>query len=248
LGTNFFDIPSFFRHGIPISGNNLNNLILPLQIPEPFIFKNGVGNLGTVGVIMPNGDFKFLEPDKSVYRFIKNSAFPEDLSYPYLERSDSFILVSYPMDHYVYKYELESFAFLGSEPFCPQNHIQFPDPLSRNDFEDRNLKWKYRISTPFYEPVRYHSRAGLYSRILHYPLQIENKNLTYEMDQRRLSSIIVYDLDFKFIDEIKIDSGQIGIYQSISTPDGYLFGPCSSLYSNEKNIILNNRLNLTIVN
>jgi hypothetical protein len=237
-----FDIPSFFRHGNPIGDPDIN-IFLPFQIPEPFIFKKGIGQLSTVAALHKNGNFQLLEADSSIYHQIIDGAYPEDLSYTYLEETDHYIFVNYPMDHFAYKYDKLTLKYLGKFPCCPRNPIEFPAPLSKASFKDRTEKWKFRITTPFYEPLKYHSKLKLYSRILHYPIEVdENSRISEDIDQKRISSILIFDEKFSFVQEYIVEGGLLGVYQSVPTSDGWLFGPCSSLYKSERKFIFNKKI------
>ena len=216
-------------------------LLISFQTPESFNIKGhdyyraGIVDLKTKRCI------KYLaKPNDNVYALMKNSAYNPDLTMSYKLLKGDTLIISYPMDHYVYGYNIKSGKEIFKKLACSKNVKALPSPLPKSDYLDRKTKWDFRISTPFYEPLYYHSKLKMYTRIIHYPQAVTLADGKLNNGEKRTSSVIILDSSLNIVGETKFANSFLGIYKSFPTSDGLVFGSQNQAEKTNSKLIYNN--------
>jgi len=162
--------------------------------------------------------------------------FNHDLMNPFFVRVEQKLYVTYPMSHYVYIYSLDGDLIdkkLVSSSFIEET----PTSLNKNDFEDKQKAWNYRIQTPFYGPLFYHKKAGVFSRIFHQEQNLYKIKGILNDGSKRKGYVLYFDKNLKKIGEYEFKDAKLGIGKVTPFDDGLLIGRSNFYWENEDEFI-----------
>ncbi len=191
---------------------------------------------------LKKGDWKYAyAPYKGQMKEKGNKFYPFDLSFPYRLIYDEFVIISYPMDHSIFVYDKNTGDFLKEYCFAVKGLTRFPDGLSVEELDDRKLSWNFRVKTPFYGPVYYHSKVELFSRIYYTKQELLNAKGYVNDGSNRQAIVLLFDKNFKKVEEVVIKNGQMGVHKVIPLPDGYLVAPNMKYWTSENQLVFKYR-------
>ena len=167
----------------------------------------------------------FLSNANDVESNISNRGYTYDLEQPYILLGQNCLVISYPMDHYVYVYSLENYQLIKKIPCFSRFSPDLPYPLPLDEINSCQKGWNFRIQTPFYGAVNYHKDIKLYSRIFYHPQNLIDEYGYINDGRNRMASIIIMDDKFRMIGETVFTDGQIGVYSYLNTKKGYIVSP-----------------------
>ncbi len=219
--------PSYFSGAFPLIVGE-NRVILSFTIPEAFEkYYPDVSKAAHTAIF--NLETKklehYYETPENTYSRVKNSAYPTDLAFARKMLKGDTLLVTYPMDHYVYGYNVNSSELLFKKPVSSKYVNKLPAPLSRSEYNDREVSWDYRISVPFYEGINYHSELNLYTRVIHHDQVARMPDGKRNKGENRRSSIIILDKNFEKVGETLIEKSQFGVFKNLAVANGFYVGP-----------------------
>ncbi|MGW8122701.1 hypothetical protein ACV07N_08570 [Roseivirga echinicomitans] len=96
-----------------------------------------VSNFGERKNFMTQGDFEV----------------PDKYTYPYLTLADENLYASYPLDHQVYKYDLNTSELVNSACVSSSNIKRLPDPLRKSSSSQESIN--FQISSPSYGQINF---------------------------------------------------------------------------------------------
>jgi len=157
---------------------------------------------------------------------------PPKYTFPYLSLLDKdHIVVSYPYDHRLYKYNLKSKEPI--ETVCNSSmYIEaLHDPLEKEYMVQESIN--FQISAPYYGQINFHSRLGIITRVVFHEKELYTKENELNFSSCASEySLQVFDQDLKMLDEIHLGSRDLWEF-ALPTSQGYLLmGKCSN-YSGE---------------
>lgn len=178
---------------------------------------------------------KSICPPKGVFS-IENVFFNYDLSSPNYIFNNNHIYVSYPMDHYIYVYDVEG-NFIDKKLASSSYIKTFPPPLNKNQLKDFQSSWNFRIQTPFYGPLFYHKNINLFSRVFYQQQGLYKNNGELNDGANRTAYLIVFNSKLEKIDEIEFTNGSLGVSKVSPLNDGILVGKSKTYWDNENEFI-----------
>ena len=218
-----------------------NRVVISFTIPEAF-YKYYPDASKAAHVALFNLQTKklehYYETPKNIYSSVKSSAYPTDLAYARKMLKGDTLLVTYPMDHYVYGYNVNSSELLFKKPVSSKYISKLPAPLGRSEYNDRELSWDYRISVPFYEGINYHAGVNLYSRVIHHDMIARMPDGKRNKGENRSSSIIILNENFEKIGETLIEKAQFGVFKNLPIADGFYVGSETVHHSSDDEFII----------
>lgn len=152
----------------------------------------------------------------------KGYGFPYDIDHPYICISEQGIVVSYPMMHSVCVYDKQSLRLIKKSDIQSSENIVFPDPKKLNFWDSCQKTWDFRRTTPFYGPIFYHDKIGLYSRVVYHEMELFDDYGIANTDKNRRVSIVFFDKCFKVIKEVFLPEGSICFNGCWGIKDGLL--------------------------
>ncbi len=155
---------------------------------------------------------------------------------PYFTINKKKIFISYPIDHYVYIYDLDG-NFLEQKLVSASELKELPTPLNYSKIKNHEYVRNWWIPIPFYESFNYHSKSHLYTRIFHQSQPLKKINGKINDGSNRKGYIIIYDELFNKLGEVAFDQGQLGVYKSLPLSDGYLIAPNEKHWKNENEFV-----------
>lgn len=150
----------------------------------------------------------------------KGYSYTYDLEQPYLTQGSNSIIVSYPMDHYVYVFDPNTNELVKKVPVYSKYATDLPVPLKDKDIDNCQKNWNFRVQTPFYGPLYYHEKEQKYTRVIHHAQPLIDGNGMINNGQERLASIIILDHDLNIIGESLFENGDLGVYAYLPLSDG----------------------------
>ena len=143
-----------------------------------------------------------------------------DLEQPYIEKSDKYIVISYPMEHYIFVFDLNTNKYINKFPAYSKEVLSLPYPQKPELMESCQKSWNFRIQTPFYGNLYYHKDKRLYTRVVYYPQELIDSKGYMNGGKDRTASIIILDESFNIIGETKFENGGLGVNTYLPTPTG----------------------------
>lgn len=182
------------------------------------------GNINRIGIYDMNKRqwIKFISKVSDVESNIKDLGYPYDLEQPYISDGRDCIIISYPMDHYIYIYSKSNYELVSKIPCFSRYVSEFPYPVPLDQINSCQKTWNFRIQTPFYGAVNYHPDEGIYTRIIYHPQSLIGKDGNMNDGLDRSSSIIIMNDKFQIIGETLFQNGQIGVYSYLPMSYGLL--------------------------
>lgn len=196
------------------------------------------GNIKRVGIydLIQRKWVTFISKASDVESNIKNLGYPYDLEQPYISEGEGCIIISYPMDHYIYIYSKNDYELIARIPCFSKYVNEFPYPLPPDQINSCQKNWNFRIQTPFYGAVNYHQDKGIYTRIVYHPQSLIGENGNINDGTGRTSSVIIMNNKFQIIGETLFEDGQLGVYSYLPMTTGLLVSP---QLNDDHNMILN---------
>lgn len=164
----------------------------------------------------------FYAPMEGVMKLKEDNYYPPDISVPYITLVGEKSFITYPMDHFIYVYDCQDGSFVNKRPGCSSIIEELPYPLSKDEIQKPQEVWNYRIETPFYEPLFYHSEVKLFTRVIHHPQQLKKANGILNDGSDRTASLIIMDEDLNIIGEHIFKNGTYPIHGGIPLSNGLL--------------------------
>jgi len=219
--------PSYFSGAHPLIVDE-SRFVLSFTIPEAFEkYYPDVSKAAHTAIF--NLQTKKLEhyfdTPENIYTKVKNSAYPTDLAFAKKMLKGDTLVVSYPMDHFVYGYNVNSSELLFKKPVSSKYIKKLPPPLRKSEYYDSDFNRDYRVSAPFYEGLNFHSEMNLYTRVIHHNQIILMPDGTRTKGENRSSSIIILDKNFEKVGETLIDKSQFGVFKNFPISNGFYVGP-----------------------
>ncbi len=166
----------------------------------------------------------FYAPLRGIMKEKGNLLYPYDLNFPYLLIRNNISYVSYPLDHYVYKYDNLTGEFIEAIPAFSKSMGKLPKPFNRKDLNNNQKKINVRIQIAFYGALLYHEKIDMYTRIAYHNQPLIDKNGNMNLGIERTSSIVILDKNLNIVGEKLFLNGALGINSYVTLPDGILFG------------------------
>lgn len=212
-----------------------NHIIIGL---DPSGMYKANGNIKRIGIydMAQRQWIKFLSKASDVESNIKGFGYSYDLEQPYIAEGDGCIIISYPMDHYIYVYSKDTYEFISKIPCFSRYVNEFPYPLPLKQINSCQKNWNFRIQVPFYGAVNYHPEKRIYTRIIYHPQSLIGNDGNINDGTSRSSSIIIMNDKFQIIGETLFRNGELGVYSYLPMSDGLLVSP---QLNNNHNSILN---------
>ncbi|MBO8477862.1 MAG: DUF4221 family protein [Bacteroidetes bacterium] len=201
-----------------------NHIIIGLDPSGMYKVISNIKRVGIYDMVHKKWN-KFISKASDVESNISKLGYPYDLEQPYIADGDKCIIVSYPMDHYIYVYSKSNYEFISKVP-CYSKYVSYlPYPLPLKQINSCQKNWNFRVQVPFYGAVNYHPEKDMYTRIIYHPQSLidDNGNVNSGMD--RSASIIIMNNQFEIIGETLFDKGQLGVYSYLPMSDGLLTAP-----------------------
>ena len=132
-----------------------------------------ISNFGERKNFMTQGDFEV----------------PDKYTFPYLAVEGEYVYASYPLDHQVYKYDLNTSELVNSSCVSSSNIKRLPDPLRKSVGLQEQIN--FQISSPYYGQVNFHKDLNLFTRLVFHEPSEEAKVSSCKNEY----SLLVFDAD-----------------------------------------------------
>lgn len=129
---------------------------------------------------------------EGVLKYKGDNVYFYDMHDPYRIVADGKAFVTYPIDHFVYIYDMMTSELIDKKSLAPSFAIKFPHPVSKDKMYDDELMNELRRDSPFYGPLYYHSSVACWSRFY---------NFTDQDTGIQKRGFIIYDAEFKILYE-----------------------------------------------
>lgn len=153
---------------------------------------------------------------------VKGLEYTYDLEQPYILKSDKYIIISYPMEHYIFVYDLQTNEYIKKVPAYSRDVRSFPYPQKPQLMESCQKSWNFRIQTPFYGNLYYHKDSKLYSRVVYHPQGLIDEQGYINNGTNRSASVVILDENLHIVGEVKFDNGSLGVNTYLPTNSGLL--------------------------
>ena len=167
---------------------------------------------------------------------LKGVFYLSQLMNPYFIINDNKLFVSYPIDHYIYEYDLDG-NFIKKILASASKLEKLPSPLKFDKRRDREYVRDWWLPIPFYGPLSYHKQAQVYTRIFHQSQPLKMLNGELNNGSKRDGYVLIYDKNFNKIGEVKFTNGRLGLYKVFPLSDGFLMAPNQEHWTNENELI-----------
>ncbi len=224
------DIPGLYTfHTIigyidPIFNSSKNLLYLIMHPIGAHNSRGGYKNTYRVGVydIEKANWLSFFGRPEGIMKFKGKLFYNYDLSIPYFLIVNDTAFITYPMDHYIYIYDISSGELIYKKAGNSQYCNKLPNPLKTSKIRDTQAAWNFRIQIPFYGPLFYNSKMNMFTRIFHFRQPLKDVNGKLNSGKNRKGSIIIFDKDMNIVGETVFKNGSLGILKSLPLSDGIL--------------------------
>lgn len=191
---------------------------------DPYGLYSKDRKLNRIGAFSLNEDkwISFFCNGKETDDIKRDYGFPYDLEQPYICLSDSAIVVSFPMSHSINVYDKNTFAFRGRYLIRTSPQTLFPKPKKMLVWDSCQKSWDFRRATPFYGPIMYHKKSGVYSRIVYHEAELFDDEGNPTDDASREVSIITFDENFQVVNELMLPKGSVCFNGYWALKDGLL--------------------------
>jgi hypothetical protein len=222
FGETDFMFPEFVMYDSFYFDSKNNQLVCPI-ISQRFHELTGDNDLPSIAIIDLNqGEImKTFAPPIGKIRDRQNNFYPDDISVIQFTVQDGIVYASYPIDPIIYKYDLETGTLIGaSKAYTDDKDLKFIPPMSYDVKKDRSKSWNYRIETPYFENLKYHSKSQIFSRIFHH-FYVRSESAS-DKGQFRTTTIFLFDKNLNLVGKEVVEDSKLGAFGSVSTDDGYL--------------------------
>ena len=134
---------------------------------------------------------KIMAPYEGVLKYKGDNIYFYDMHHPYQIVLNNLMYVTYPVDHRVYIYDIDTGELIREKEISPSCATQFDRPMDPILATDKELN-RLRRNTAYYGPLYYHPDAWCFSRFYN---QKAVKGKEYER------AIVIYDMDFNIVYE-----------------------------------------------
>lgn len=155
------------------------------QIGSPEVKRHGIYNTVT------RKWEKIMAPYEGVLKYKGDNVYFYDMHYTYQLVLGDRMYVTYPVDHRVYVYDINTGKLVMEKEISPSCAVKFAKPLDSSLCSDEELN-QLRKTTAYYGPVYYHPDVECFSRFYNLP-HVDGKDS--EM------AVIIYDRDFNIVCE-----------------------------------------------
>jgi hypothetical protein len=222
FGETDFMFPTFVMYDSFYFDIKNNQLVCPI-ISQRFHELTGDNDLPSIAIIDLNKMkiIRTLAQPIGKMRERGGDFYPDDISVIQFTVQDGFVYASYPIDPIIYKYDLETGALIGSSKvYTDEKELKFMPPMSYDVKKDRSKSWNYRIETPYFENIKYHSESEIFSRIFHHLYELSESES--DKGQFRTSTIFLFDKNLNLVGKELVKDSKLGAFGSVLTNDGYL--------------------------
>ena len=174
-------------------------------------------------------------PPKGVMA-LKGVFFLNQLMQPYFLLVRDKIYINYPLDHYVYIYDLDG-QYLEKKLVSASAFEVLPEPAPYKKIMDHEYMRDWWLPIPFYGPLNYHPKQKLFTRIFHQKQALKTTDGKLNNGGKRKSYVVIYDENFNKLGETFFDNGQLGVYKALPLSNGYLIAPNEEHWKNENEFV-----------
>ncbi len=167
---------------------------------------------------------------------IENVYYLNQLMHPYFIIVNDTLYVNYPLDHYVYLYDLEG-NFLKKKLASASKFERLPDPVPPSKKDDNEFVRRWWITIPRYGPIYYHPKVKLFTRIFcaEQPLRMPNGQLND--GSKRTAYVLIFDENFNKVGETKFLNGKLNAFKTLPLSNGFLSAPNPEYWTNENEFV-----------
>lgn len=222
FGETDFMFPTFVMYDSFYFDIKRNQLVCPI-ISQRFHELTGDNDLPSIAIIDLNKEeiIRTLAQPIGKMRERGNGFYPDDISVIQFTVQDGFVYASYPIDPIIYKYDLETGTLIGaSKAYTDDKELKFIPPMSYDVKKVRSKSWNYRIETPYFENLKYHSQSEIFSRIFHHLYELRES--ASDKGQFRTTTIFLFDKNLNLLGKEVVKDSKLGAFGSVLTNDGYL--------------------------
>lgn len=228
-----FMFPTFVMYDSFYFNRKKNQIVCPI-ISQRFHELTGGNDLPSIAIVDLNTEeiIKVLAPPVGKMLERGSNFYPDDISVIQMTVQGEFVYASYPIDQIIYKYDLATGDLLKtSKAFADDKDLGFMPAMSYDFKKDRKKAWKYRLETPYFENLKYHSKSKIFSRIFHHRYVRGESGI--DKGQFRTASILLFDMNLNLVGKEIVQNSKLGAFGSVSTDDGYLSSPNDFYQKNE---------------
>lgn len=233
FGETDFMFPTFVMYDSFYFDSKTNQIVCPI-ISQRFHELPGENELPSIAIVDLNSEkiIKTLAPPIGKIRDRGDKFYPDDISVIQITVQDGIVYASYPIDPIIYKYDLSTGDLIeASKSFADDEELKFLPPMTYDVKKDRRKAWKYRIETPYFENLKYHSKSKVFSRIFHHLYERDESGI--DKGQFRTATIFLLDKNLNLVGKEVVKNSRLGAFGSVSTNDGYLSSPHDFYQKNE---------------
>jgi len=229
-----FIFPTFLSYRDPIYLPKSKEIVV-LTHPVDSEISTGYEDINRIGIfsVENNKWDRFMAKPEGVLKERGNLCFTYDLSVPYFLVVESILYVTYPIDHYIYAYDLKNGKLLFKKPGNSKIPQSIEAPIRRSKIMDSKYSWNYRIRIPYYGPLFYHEKLKLFTRSFHFKIEDKNMNNKKPYGSERIGCVIILDDDLNIVGETIFENGELAGLSSIPMSDGFLMAQNSFKEENE---------------
>jgi hypothetical protein len=233
-----YTFATMFQYRNPVFIPKTNELIM-ITHPIGAELRPGYDDVKRLGIYdIKNYKWKkFFAKPEGIMKTKGNLYYNFDLSIPYLLVVDTLAYITYPMDHYIYVYNINSGELLFKRAGNSKLDVNMPYPLPPSKIEDSQSAWNIRIQTPFYEPLFYNSKLSMFTRNFHFEQELKDENGRLNDGVERKGSVIIFDNELNIVGETIFENGDLGVLKSIPLSDGFLMGDNTFKLKNDDTLI-----------
>ena len=179
---------------------------------------------------------KVLAPPEGIMKNLGNKSYPYDLCNPNYCVVNKKLYVSYPMDNYIYVYNIITGKYIekkiASSTFCER----IPAPLPNSILTNQQKSWNFRISTPYYKEFYYHSKLQMFTRVFHHEQDVFQEDGKLNEGKKRKGSVIILDKDLNIVGEKVFENAELG-YNIAKFSDGLLINRSGNYWKKENEFV-----------
>jgi hypothetical protein len=161
-----------------------------------------------------------------IYLQTQDIMYPYFISHPRMVVSDDFIVVSFPIDHFVYLFDANSGDFIKKVCASSQYLESIIEPLNyEQGEEDPQLRTNLIAEGGYYGNIFYHKDLNYYSRIAFHPQPLKRPDGRLNSPAFKSASLSVFNADFEKIGEVLFEKeDKYGLIHDniIALGDGFL--------------------------
>ena len=156
-----------------------------------------------------------------------NFEVPDKYTYPYLTLTDDYLYASYPLDHQVYKYDLNTSELVSSACVSSSSINRLPDPLRKSSSMQESID--FLLSSPSYGQINFHKDLNLFTRLVFQEGELYDLEGNINMSTcEKEYSLLVFNADLNLINEIELGNKDMWS-KALAVSSGYLLpGKCDT--------------------